>query len=162
MAAGRRMFSEQPTKPDRAPKKSAFHGRFFARGALAAGFCQPFSNRLRFGRQFSLRSLLLLVSAAALLSATWRPFGAEGVAVALFAILSLATLLTLPRKRKLAFFLSWSAVYGPFVAMAIYTTLYVSCSHCKAAAWTLLPYAPGLVPVELAANPGQTSALYWN
>src|SRR5581483_7288972 len=59
---GRRTYEdvlEQPTKPDRAPKKSAFHGRFFAHGALAAGFCQPFSNRLRFGRQFSLRALLL-------------------------------------------------------------------------------------------------------
>jgi hypothetical protein len=109
-----------------------------------------FANRLGFSRQFSLRFLLLLVSAAAVLSATWRQFGAAGAAVALFAILSLATPAALPRKAKLAFVLSWSTVYGPFVAMATYTTLCVSCSHCKSTAWMLLPYAPAIVPVELA------------
>ena len=40
------------------------------------------------------------------------------------------------------------AVYGPFLLMAIYTVLFVSCSHCKATVWMLLPCAPGLFPVE--------------
>jgi hypothetical protein len=40
------------------------------------------------------------------------------------------------------------AVYGPSLLMAIYTLLFVSCSHCKATVWMLLPCAPGLLPVE--------------
>ncbi len=32
--------------------------------------------------------------------------------------------------------------------MALYTLLFVSCSHCKACAWTLLAWSPGLLPVE--------------
>ena len=38
-------------------------------------------------------------------------------------------------------------MYGPFVAVAIYTWLYVPCDHCKAAIWTILPVGPGMVPV---------------
>ncbi len=49
---------------------------------------------------------------------------------------------------KRAFSLSLLAVYGPFVFMALYTLLFVPCSHCKAAAWTLLPWGPGLLPME--------------
>jgi len=30
--------------------------------------------------------------------------------------------------------------------MAIYTVLFVSCPHCKAATWQILPIAPGVVP----------------
>jgi hypothetical protein len=50
---------------------------------------------------------------------------------------------------KRAIALSLAAVYGPFVAMATYTTCFVSCSHCKAAAWSLAPLGPGLIPVDL-------------
>ena len=129
-----------------------FTGREWLRKAMRTGAAgrDMVGNRLRVGRQFSLRFLLLLVSAAALLSALWRPFGAAGVVLALFAMLSVATLVAVRRSRKLAFFLSWSAVYGPFVTMATYTSLYVSCSHCRLTAWSLLPYAPGIVPLELA------------
>lgn len=122
------------------------------RKAMQAGVLDHGTNRLGIGRQFSLKFLLLLVSAAAVLSAAWRSFGAAGAALALFALLSVATVATLSRKRKLAFLLSWSAVYGPFLAMAIYTSIYVSCSHCKSTAWTLLPFAPGIVPVELSRH----------
>jgi hypothetical protein len=47
--------------------------------------------------------------------------------------------------------IAWSAavVYGPFVAMATYMLLFVGCSHCKRTAWTILPWAPGLLPAEL-------------
>ncbi len=38
------------------------------------------------------------------------------------------------------------AVYGPFLLMAFYTLAFVSCPHCKAAVWMLLPCAPGLLP----------------
>jgi hypothetical protein len=44
------------------------------------------------------------------------------------------------------------AVYAPFIVMAIYTLLFVSCSHCKTAAWKLLPCAPGLFLVELGRH----------
>ena len=50
---------------------------------------------------------------------------------------------------KTAMGLSCVAVYGPFVVMALYTLMFVSCSHCKATAWKLLPCAPGLIFVEL-------------
>ena len=48
--------------------------------------------------------------------------------------------------------LSCLTVYGPFVVMAIYTLLFVSCNHCKTAAWKLLPCAPGLFLVELGRS----------
>lgn len=41
------------------------------------------------------------------------------------------------------------AVYGPFVVMAVYTSLFVSCLHCKTTAWVLLPCGPGLLPLTL-------------
>jgi len=42
--------------------------------------------------------------------------------------------------------LSIAIVYLPFVVMAIYTVLFVSCPHCKAVSWQILPIAPGMVP----------------
>lgn len=42
--------------------------------------------------------------------------------------------------------LSVAIVLLPFVFMAIYTVLFVSCPHCKRAAWQFLPVAPGIVP----------------
>ncbi len=56
--------------------------------------------------------------------------------------------------------ISWSraavrsclAVYGPFVIMAIYTLLFVSCSHCKKVVWAILPIGPSLLPFELARH----------
>lgn len=49
---------------------------------------------------------------------------------------------------KLALGIACAPVYGPFVLMATYALLFVSCSHCKSTAWYLLPWAPGLLPVE--------------
>lgn len=50
--------------------------------------------------------------------------------------------------------LAWSmgAVYGPFVLTALYALGFVSCSHCKQAAWSLLPCAPGLIPMEFSSR----------
>lgn len=45
--------------------------------------------------------------------------------------------------------LSCLAMYGPFTVMAIYALLFVSCDHCKRTAWTILPCAPGLFPIEI-------------
>lgn len=49
---------------------------------------------------------------------------------------------------KSAVGLAGLALYGPFLVMATYTSLFVSCSHCVRTAWTLLPCAPGLLPIE--------------
>ena len=46
------------------------------------------------------------------------------------------------------------AVYGPFVVMAIHASLFVSCAHCKAAAWTVLPCGPALLPLQVGWNLG--------
>ncbi len=40
--------------------------------------------------------------------------------------------------------LAVAAVYLPFVVMASYTVLFVSCPHCKTVAWQILPIAPGV------------------
>lgn len=48
-----------------------------------------------------------------------------------------------------AVWLAGLAVYGPFVLMAWQMLVFVPCSHCKQASWTLLPLAPGIVPVAL-------------
>jgi hypothetical protein len=47
--------------------------------------------------------------------------------------------------------LGWAglAVYGPFVLMAVGSLIWVSCDHCQATAWKLLPIGPGLLPVVL-------------
>jgi hypothetical protein len=101
-------------------------------------------------RQFSLRTLLLLVLASAVLLGAWRALGTAAMLGLLFATLSAIPLATLNGPWKRAYLVSWSALYGPFLAMAAYVLLYVSCSHCQATAWTLLPSAPGLIPVEVA------------
>ena len=51
---------------------------------------------------------------------------------------------------KRALGISCASVYGPFVVTALYTFFFVPCSHCKLSVWTLLPWGPGLVAVELA------------
>jgi hypothetical protein len=100
-------------------------------------------------RQFSLCSLLAVVLVSALVLGAWRVLGGAVWLAGLFALLSAICLWLLKGPWQRAGLLSFSAVYGPFVVMATYTLLYVSCSHCQAAAWTLLPYAPALVLVEL-------------
>ncbi|MEX2119379.1 MAG: hypothetical protein WD847_07280 [Pirellulales bacterium] len=99
--------------------------------------------------QFSLRALLLLVSASAVLLASWRAFGPTVALGILIAVLLTLPIATRNGSWKRAYLLACLAVYGPFIVMAAYTQLYVSCSHCKSAAWMLLPYGPGLVPVEV-------------
>ena len=37
-----------------------------------------------------------------------------------------------------------AVVYGPFLAMALYTLLFVPCPHCKRTVWETLPISPGL------------------
>jgi hypothetical protein len=34
--------------------------------------------------------------------------------------------------------------------MATYMLLNVACDHCKETSWTMLPYGPGVIPLELA------------
>jgi len=46
---------------------------------------------------------------------------------------------------KKAAVLAFVAVYGPFLLMAHYMLAFVACSHCKAAAWKMLPVGPALV-----------------
>lgn len=100
--------------------------------------------------QFSLRALLLLVSASAVLLASWRAFGPTAAISVLMAALLAILIAARNGSWKRAYLLACLAVYGPFIVMATYTLLYVSCSHCKSAAWMVLPYGPGLVPVEVA------------
>jgi hypothetical protein len=101
-------------------------------------------------RQFSLRALLLFVLSTAVLLGVWRAIGTTVLLGLVFAVLSTVALVTLKGPWKRAYVISWSAVYVPFISMAVYTLRCVSCSHCKTTAWTVLPYAPALLPVEIA------------
>jgi hypothetical protein len=49
---------------------------------------------------------------------------------------------------RLAYLVSYAAVYGPFVAMATYAVSFVSCTHCKQTSWQVLPAGPGLIPSD--------------
>lgn len=100
--------------------------------------------------QFSLRALLVLMSACAVLFAAWRVFGANWfVQAVVFVVGSVAPAVLLRGRWRTAYLLAWGTVYGPFVVMATYMLLYVECSHCKAAAWQMLPYGPGIVLAEI-------------
>lgn len=50
-------------------------------------------------------------------------------------------------KRPLLF--GFGSVYGPFLVMAVFMGLCVPCAHCKEAAFTILPAAPGYASVGL-------------
>jgi hypothetical protein len=110
---------------------------------------EPASNRW----QFSLRALLVVVTLCAVMAAAWRVVGgSEFLQTVVFVAASavLAILFRGPWRR--AYLLAYGAVYGPFVVMAVYMTLYAECLHCKAAAWTMFPYGPGFVTGELARS----------
>jgi hypothetical protein len=107
------------------------------------------TRSLRSPRQFSLRALLGLTLCVAVLLASWRAFGAMALWGVPAAALVGATMSGPCRSWKQAWGLSGLAVYGPFAAMVFYTLLFVSCSHCKAAVWTVFPSAPGILPVDL-------------
>jgi hypothetical protein len=107
------------------------------------------STPSRSQRQFSLRALLGLTLGVAVSLAMWRAFGAVALWGLPAAALVAAAIAGPCRSWKWAWAFSALAVYGPFAAMGIYTLLFVSCSHCKAAVWTVFPSAPGLLPVDL-------------
>jgi hypothetical protein len=100
-------------------------------------------------RQFSLRALLGLTLVVAVSLACWRAFGGMALWGLPAAVLVAAAIAGPCRSWKSAWAFSGLAVYGPFAAMGIYTLLFVSCSHCKAAVWTVFPSAPGIIPVDL-------------
>src|SRR5688500_10739222 len=95
--------------------------------------------------QFSLRALLIVIFVVAAMLGVWRIAG-NSVSVSVFLVaLTLAPLVAWNATWKTAYALSWSAMYGPFAIMSTYTLMFVSCSHCKEAVWTLLPCAPGVI-----------------
>ncbi len=103
-------------------------------------------------RQFSVRSLLLVVTASGALFAAARLFGIPGIVGGSFCAVSAIPLWALPGSWKRAYSLAWASAYLPFVAMAGYALAYVSCSNCKKAACEIVPFGPGLMPVELVRH----------
>lgn len=101
-------------------------------------------------RQFSLRALLLLTLAVAVLFASWRAFDVMALWGLPPVVLMAAVIAGPCRSWKRAWLVSGLAVYGPFAAMGLYTLLFVPCSHCKAAVWMVFPSAPGIISLELA------------
>jgi hypothetical protein len=97
--------------------------------------------------QFSLRTLLLSMLGAGILAGMWKTMGFLWFSLA---AIVLAPALLLPRAVWATFLLSCVVVYAPFAVMATYTQLYVACSHCKEATLAVLPYGPGMIPVDLA------------
>jgi hypothetical protein len=100
--------------------------------------------------QFSLRTLLLVMAACAVLAGAYSVFGNGALVWILFLAGIVTPAAVLKRLSRLAFLTALVAIWGPFVVMATYMVLFVDCSHCKEAAWSMLPYAPGLVMLELA------------
>jgi hypothetical protein len=101
--------------------------------------------------QFSLASLFVLVTLAALLCAAMKTFGPTpggfmfgwAIAAVLLAIAFQGTE-TIPRGGwPSACSLAAVAVYGPFVAMFVNTLLFTTCSHCRSVWLQLLWVAPG-------------------
>jgi hypothetical protein len=102
--------------------------------------------------RFSLRTLLALAIPIAVCGVAYHYFGAAGFIGTLFAFASTAAAALLTGARRRSYLTSYGAVYGPFFAMAIYTTALVECSHCKLAAWSMLPYGPALIPLMLLSR----------
>jgi len=110
---------------------------------------EPISNRW----QFSLRALLVVVTVCAVMAAAWRVVGgSEILQTVVFVVASAVLAIVLRGSSRRAYLAAYGAVYGPFVVMAVYMTLYVEWLHCKAAAWTMFPYGPGFVTGELARS----------
>jgi hypothetical protein len=99
--------------------------------------------------RFSLRSLLALAVPVALCGVAYHYLGAVGFVGTLFAIVSIGTAALLTGKHRRTYLTSYCAAYGPFLAMALYTSAFVECSHCKLACWELLPSGPALIPLML-------------
>jgi hypothetical protein len=109
---------------------------------------KPPSNTGRW--QFSLRTLLLVMAACAVLAGTYGVFGDGAFVWILFLAGAVTPAAALKRSLRLAYLTALVAIWGPFIVMATYMVLFVACSHCKEAAWSMLPYSPGLVLLELA------------
>jgi hypothetical protein len=99
--------------------------------------------------QFSLRALLLFMLICVVAMVGWRILGADAFSWIAFAVASVMPIVTLKGPSRIAYLVSHASVYGPFVVMATYTFFYVPCSHCKEATWAVLPYGPGMLPVDL-------------
>jgi hypothetical protein len=102
------------------------------------------------GWQFSLRALLLVTLACAALLGIGKLIGFTWVVWPWFVFLLLAPMVMRSKSSQGAWLGALAAVYGPFVGMATYTLFFVGCSHCKETTWILLPFAPGIIPVEFA------------
>jgi hypothetical protein len=102
--------------------------------------------------RFSLRTLLALAIPIALCGVAYRYLGAAGLVGTLFAFVSIAVAVLLKGTYRRAYLASYLAVYGPFFAMALYTSAFVECAHCKLAAWSMLPYGPALIPLMLSVR----------
>jgi hypothetical protein len=100
--------------------------------------------------QFSLRTMLLGMAACAASAGTYRVFGGGAIVWIVFLAGAVTPAAVLKRLLRRAYVAAWVAIWGPFVVMATYMLLFVECSHCKAAAWSMLPYSPGFISLELA------------
>lgn len=101
--------------------------------------------------RYSLRWLLGVV-ATALLAALARPWGAPAVVGAVFVSLGAAPLALGSLSARWAYLVAWQAVYAPFVALALFLTIFVPCAHCKASGWIVLPAGPGLAVYHIVRS----------
>lgn len=117
-------------------------------------------------RQYSLRTLFVATLVVAGLAATQRVFGSPTAIWTTFVGGLVASGFLLPSGWRAAFRWSIAAAFGPFMALAVYTTAFISCSHCMAASWQLLPCGPGIVLIELARqwlrlpHPGDAAGMW--
>lgn len=91
-----------------------------------------------------------MVTAFAVLSFAWRMLG-TGVFLGTISFVAVPAtpVFVLRGPWKRAYLAAYLAVYGPFVVVATYAYLFVACSHCKAATWTMLPVGPGVITANI-------------
>ena len=90
-----------------------------------------------------------MLAFAALLG-LWKALGTNVLLYVVFVLSALAPIAILGVAWRSAYLVSLFAIYGPFVVMATYTLMFVECSHCKQTTWAMLPYGPGVIPLELS------------
>lgn len=93
--------------------------------------------------------MLFFTLVCAVVFSCWRILGNDVFLPIAFVLSSAAPIALLSGRLKHAYLVAFFAVYGPFAVMATYTFLFVACSHCKATTWAMLPYGPGMIPVDL-------------
>ena len=141
----------ETTLPASTPMSCHSNSSTELRPDVAVAEAVPSLRRSAHGRwRISLRGLLLITFACAVLGAIFRVYGVYAFFITAAMPLAAWFAVSLRGFGWQPIALATLAVYGPFIAMATYTLAFIPCDHCKLATWEVLPYAPAMLPMEFA------------